>query len=235
MKQTIVPVKNVLRLVSAGNALMERPMGTPGIGAIYGQSGLGKTTAATWFINKCNGVYVRAKKLWTPLSMMQSICDELGIDRHRSAVACQDAIIEALALENRPLFIDEADYVVESAAMVEAIRDIHDMSTVPVILIGMKNFAKKIKRFPQFDNRIMQWVEFAHCDLDDARNIVNEMSDKVKISDDLLEALVRESKGEVRRVVVGLYQIEQYALNQGKAEMTLKEFKGQFHLGHVGV
>ncbi|EGU34784.1 AAA family ATPase, partial [Vibrio scophthalmi] len=177
----------------------------------------------------------RAKKLWTPLSMMQSICDELSIDRQRSAVACQDSIIEALALENRPLFIDEADYVVESASMVEAIRDIHDMSMVPVILIGMKNFAKKIKRFPQFDNRVMQWVEFAHCDMEDARKIVSAMSDKVEIADDLLEALVAESKGEVRRIVVGLYQIEIYAVNNDKKTLSLKEFKGQFHLGHAGV
>ena len=60
MKYAIAPVKNVVRLSQAGDALNNRALGMPGMGLIWGPTGYGKTTAATWFINRCDGVYVRA-------------------------------------------------------------------------------------------------------------------------------------------------------------------------------
>ncbi|MFA5598315.1 MAG: ATP-binding protein, partial [Pusillimonas sp.] len=60
MKTAVVSTKNIGRLVEASQALLTRTPGTPGIGLIFGKSGLGKTTATAWFVCQCDGVYVRA-------------------------------------------------------------------------------------------------------------------------------------------------------------------------------
>ena len=66
MRYKTVPVKNITRLSSAGDALMHRSRGLPGMGLIYGETGYGKSTATAWFVNQCDGVYVRAQRVWSP-------------------------------------------------------------------------------------------------------------------------------------------------------------------------
>ncbi|WP_421210046.1 AAA family ATPase [Aeromonas enteropelogenes] len=232
MKSTIVPVNNVIRLSVAGNELMNRPLNTPGLGLVYGQPGLGKTTAVTWYVNQVNGVYVRAMRCCTPLSLLKDICEELELPTPRSSRDAIRAITLEMAEKNRPLFIDEADYLMGRADLVETVRDIHDVSTVPVILIGMKDIAKKLKSYPQFASRVMKWIEFGFCTFEDARQIADDMCDGFRVADDLLLKLLTDANKEIRRIVVGLYQLEKTAKTKGLEELTCRDFDGQFFLGH---
>lgn len=232
MKSTIVPVNNVVRLTVAGTELMNRPLGTPGLGLIYGQPGLGKTTAVTWYINRVNGVYVRAMRCCTPLSLLKDICEELELSVPRTSRDAIRAITQAMAADNRPLFIDEADYLMDRSDLVETVRDIHDVSTVPVILIGMKDIAKKLKSYPQFESRVMKWVAFEGCSFEDARLIADDMCEGFKVADDLLTKLLTDANREIRRIVVGLYQLEKAAKAKGLEVLTLRDFDGAFFLGH---
>ena len=70
MKYKILPTKNISRMRTAGDALLNRSPGMPGMGLIWAPTGYCKTTAATWFINQVNGVYVRALRLWSPKAML---------------------------------------------------------------------------------------------------------------------------------------------------------------------
>lgn len=232
MKSTIVPVNNVVRLSVAGNELMNRPAGAPGLGLVYGKPGLGKTTAVTWYVNRVNGVYVRAMRCCTPLSLLKDICEELELDVPRSSRDAIRAITRAMAEDNRPLFIDEADYLMDRSDLVETVRDIHDVSTVPVILIGMDKIAKKLKSYPQFESRVMAWVGFGLCKFDDARQIADDMCEGFQVADDLLQSLLSAAHGEIRRIVVGLHQLEKVAKTKGIALLTLRDFDGAFFLGH---
>src|SRR5690606_1482571 len=78
-------------------------------------------------------------------------------------------IVSELAMGGRPLFVDEADYFVHNTKMLETLRDIHDLSQSPVILIGMAGIEKKLVHRLQFANRIYQAVEFLPADYEDAR------------------------------------------------------------------
>src|SRR5882672_11477857 len=111
MKSKIVLVKNVARLSDAGEALMRRAPGMPGMGLVSGETGYGKTTAISWYANRANAVYVRAWATWTPAAMMDAILRELGRAARGSCAQMMRDIIEALALSGRSLFIDEADYI----------------------------------------------------------------------------------------------------------------------------
>src|SRR4051812_45299093 len=136
MRSKIVPVSNISRLLEAANALLTRAYGMPGMGLIEGQTGYGKSTAVTWLAIRLNGVYVRALAATTPSSLLESICKELGIGKRATNIAAIEDIVQKLAETGRPLFIDEADYLADKRKLIETLRDIHDLATVPVVLIG---------------------------------------------------------------------------------------------------
>lgn len=239
MKHKTLPVKNVNRLKAAGDALISRSLGMPGLGIVWGPTGYGKTTAVAWFVAQCHGVYVRALRLWSPKGMLAAIARELDIDvRGMNNGEVVDALIRRLAETGRPLFIDEADYIIESRRLLDTLRDIHDMSTCPVILIGMHGIEKRIKGNEQFTGRIAQWVPFQGIDHEDARLLADGLCE-VGVSDDLLEALhqaaspANGSGAEIRRMVVGLAHIEGHARRRGLQAMTLADWpKGaDFFLG----
>ncbi|WP_407546515.1 AAA family ATPase [Vibrio parahaemolyticus] len=234
MKHKIIPVKNVMRLASAYHALESRPLNTPGMGLVWGETGRGKTTATSWLINRCNGIYVRALALWNTSSMLRAIARELDLDIKGTQEALALRIIERLAETQRPLFVDEADHIVTNERVMETLRDIHDLSTVPVLMIGMGQMRQKVARYSQLENRIMHWIEFTPCDYDDAVTMAKGMCD-VEIEDELLNELIRATRGEVRRLVVGLAQIEDEAKVQGVTTIGKAQFKREFFLGQKPV
>jgi len=230
MKHKIIPVKNVARLASAYQALEERPLNTPGMGLVWGDTGRGKTTATTWLINRCNGIYVRALALWNATAMIRAIAEELDVDAKGTRSVIEMRVIEKLAETQRPLFVDEADHIVGNEQMMETLRDIHDLSTVPVIMIGMGQMRKKVARYDQLENRIMHWIEFAPCDHEDAVTLAKGMCE-VEIESSLLDELIDMTRGEIRRLVVGLAQIENEAKAQNLACIGKAQFKREFFLG----
>lgn len=230
MRSSILPVKNISRLQAAGDALINRPIGLPGMGLIWGPTGYGKTTATTWFINQCHGVYIRAMRLWSPKSMLDAIARELDLDvRGRNNGEMVEAIIRRLAETGRPLFIDEADYIVEQRRLTDTLRDVHDLSTCPVVLIGMHGIEKRIRGNEQFTGRISQWVPFQGADIDDASLLASGLVE-IGIGDDLLADLHAKASpaqgggAEIRRLVVGLANIEAHGRRRGMDRVSLADW-----------
>lgn len=233
MKSKIVLVNNVARLAEAGEALLHRAAGMPGMGLVHGETGYGKTTAVTWYVNRCNGVYVRAWATWTPSAMFSAILQELGRTARGSCAQMMAEIIEALALSGRPLFVDEADYVVDSKRMCESLRDLHDMATVPVILIGMGGIDQRLAHRKQLTGRVLADVRFHPLEEPDAQKIAAEICE-VKIEPELVAELNRKAAGSVRLTVVGLERVERWAKSQGIARASLKDWgKRAFFTGEA--
>ena len=218
MKSKIVPITNVTRLAEAGEALLHRAAGMPGMGLVYGPSGYGKTTAVAWLATRQHGVFVRALATTTPSSLVESICKELGISRRVSIVGTIETIVEKLANTHRPLFVDEADYIADNKRLVETLRDIHDLASVPVILVGMQNLRRTVSTREQLSGRIAQWVEFQESSLDDARVLARELCE-VEVADELVQRLHTSARGAVRLIVVGLGRIEQFARSRNLSKV----------------
>lgn len=231
MKSRIVPISNVARLSEAASALVDRPYGMPGMGLIEGETGYGKSTAAAWMITRLNGVYVRALATSTPSSLLDSICKELQISRRPTNVGTVEEIVRRLAESQRPVFIDEADYLVEQKRLVETLRDIHDLATVPVVLIGMAGIRRKLTRWTQVTGRIAQWVDFQPSTFEDAKLLARELAE-VTIADDLVRQLHVATHGSVRLIVVGLGRIEQFARSRGLSQVSAADWTGgDFFIG----
>lgn len=231
MKHLVAPVKNVTRLSVAFQALADRDYGVPGIGLLYGFTGAGKTTAVTQLINRNNGVYVRANAVWTPSAMLSTIVNELGGVSMGKNAQMVSFIVEQLAISGRPLFVDEADYLLPNLKMLETLRDLHDMAGTPVVLIGMDGIQRRIISRQQFTRRITQWVEFKPLDDEDGRTLTDAVCE-VKVQDDLVEKLRDAAKGSVGLMTVGLSRIEAFAKSQGFSDIDAARWgKRDFFLG----
>lgn len=218
MRTRIIPVENIARLTTAADVLLHRAHGMPGMGLVHGETGYGKTTAVTWLINKVHGVYVRAYAMWTPAAMLSALLIELDRAPRGGCNQMMRDLIEALNQSGRPVFVDEADYLINSSRMTEALRDLHDVANVPVILIGMGGIAQRLSHRKQLTGRVLQDVRFEPASLQDARLLADGLCE-VKVRDDLLERLHKKASGGVRHLLVGLAQIEQHAKARGLGEV----------------
>lgn len=223
MRTKTVGISNIVRLAEAGKALLTSATGLPRMGLVYSESGYGKTTALAWLATRQNGVFVRALATTTPSSLLESICKELCIAKRQKNVSAVEDIVQALWTNNRPLFIDEADYLISHAKLIETLRDIGDLAQTPVILIGMKGIERRITERPQLYNRIAQWVEFQAATIDDTKLLAKELAE-VEIKEDLVRQLHQQSTGVVRLIVIGLARIEQVARSAGLTKIGLAEW-----------
>ena len=124
-----------------------------------------------------------------------------------------DSIVEAVRAEELAIFVDEADYVVGNARIMETLRDIYDATEQPLILVGMEEIARRISQRKQLFNRISQWIEFKPADLEDVSLIASEMLEvDVEIDDALLDLIRKRSNGVVRTIVSALDKIEKMAM-----------------------
>lgn len=171
----------------------------------------------------------------TPTSLLNAMCKELGITKRANAEAVDD-IVTQLSETNRPLFIDEADYLARKTALIEMLRDIHDLASVPVVLIGMGGFQRKIRYLRQLTGRIAEAVEFLPATFDDAQALARELAEVV-IAPDLVQKLYGDSRGSIRLFVNGLSRIEQFASSRGLDSIAAHEWPANkaFFVGEVPV
>jgi len=210
MRRKLAQVTNVRNLLAAYDSLKERDPGVPGMGLLYGFTGAGKSTAIDWLIVQRRGVCVRAFATWTPYAMLAEIMQELGASPMGRSAAMARYIADELRRTDRPLFVDEADYLLHDTRMLETLRDLHDASDVPVMLIGMEGLDRKLAHRQQLCRRISQWVEFRPASPEDARILASTVCE-VAVADDLLERLHTQAKGSIGLMVVGLSRVEAVA------------------------
>ncbi len=219
MRNKLAFTKSVGALADTFDELAARDYGIPGMCLVHGYTGAGKTTAITWLVNRKRGVYVRATSQWTPTTMLASVMRELGAAPLVRRQAMLDHIVEQLTAAQRPLFVDEADYLLRDGDMLEALRDVHDLSHVPVVLIGMQGIERRLVHRPQLARRLSHWVEFLPSDLADARTLATTVCE-VGVDDELLARLHQEAKGSVGLMTVGLARIEALGKANGWATVT---------------
>jgi len=214
MRNQTAMTKNITQFIQAVDDLINRPIGTPGMGVLWGLPGEGKTTAVAYVANLYNAVYVRAIGCWTVTAMLGDICRCLGGERKLRRADMVQWICEQLLENPRPVFIDEADYLFRQEEMIDALRDIYDQSGSPIILIGMEDMGRKAQGNERLLRRITQWVEFTGIDISDARIVADTCCD-VQVSDDLLTYLHSEARGNIGRIIIGISRIERMAKANG--------------------
>ena len=210
MKAVCVPLKNLLKLTSTIGRVMERSAVESAIILLTAHTGLGKSTSVARALPQFGATFYRANSATTYSSLLNALCFELGLEQRWRNSDKLNAITDFLKDSPRPIFIDEADNLARDGRMLEVLRDIHDIAGVPVLIVGMDGFERKLTRYPQFMRRISQRIEFRPCDLDDARKLAKELCE-VSVADDLVSLMHKKAKGSVGLMVVALAHFERLA------------------------
>ena len=212
MKHEMAMTTNVRRFLAAVRELTDRSLTVEGMGLLWGLPGEGKSTTVAYATNTLEGIFLRANACWNTTAMLQALSLELGQPRGRFKNPMIDACGRCLMENPRPIFIDEADYLLRQPVMLDVMRDIYDNTGSPVVLIGMETFARKVQTIGEgrFARRVTQWVEFRGISLTDAR-IVADTVCETHVEDDLLSRLYEAARANIGRMTTGLSRIEQYA------------------------
>lgn len=221
----IANINNLSLVAIAMERLTNRPDGLPGLGVLYGPSGYGKTTATVAVANSTQAYYVQLRSAWSKKTLLEKICFEMGIASAKTTAANLDSICEQLAASQRPLILDEADYLVTHAGMVELVRDIYEGSQAPIMLVGEEQLPNKLKKFERFHGRVLNWLPAQPVSIEDAKLLAGAYAQDVELGDDLLNHIVAIAHGSVRRVVVNLVNLAEAAAINGLEKLDMNSLK----------
>jgi len=214
--QSLAALKNVAACMGLVTRLQTRGPHLPGLGVFHGPSGYGKSYASIYAQNKTRAIRVEVGDSWTRASFLKAILREGGVQEPRGTVAnlAEQAIMILGEEPNRPLMIDEADRLV-TKNMIELVRELHEHSQAPIVLIGEEQLPGKLIASERTHNRVLEWTAAQPCDLEDTRKLAAIFLGGLGVHDEFLDKVRRESDGRARRIVVNLSRIAEWARNKG--------------------
>lgn len=220
MKPKFVRTKNVNGFIDLILKLQNKPENISKIGLIYGNAGLGKTKTALYLSFKYNAVYIRAVNSMTPKWLLTELAKELEeIPRsYTSDIFTQ--CVNALKTKPQMIIVDEIDYLLKDFRTIETLRDLHDETGVPVILIGMQLSKHKLKKHTHLFDRISEVYNFTEFEYSDIKQITEEISD-VEITKEAARLIYEKAKS-FRQIVQIIYSFEKVAQANGLTKIDEK-------------
>ncbi len=227
----IIQLRNVLLFSELVDRVMRRSPGLPGLATFHGPSGYGKSFSAVYSANVYRAYYVQMKSVWTRKRLCEAVLQEMGIQPRGTIPTMLDAIGEQLALSQRPLLIDEADFLVKRG-QIELVRDIYESSTASaIILIGEESLPGNLKQWERVHGRVLDWVQAQPAGLEDAMQLAGHYCKGVVVAEDLLKRLVASAKGSVRRIAVNLDRVREFATINNLREIDAAGYEGEIFTG----
>ena len=208
MKTQFIKTKNVKKFVTLMDELQKLPPNIPKMALVYGDYGLGKSETIQWWCFKNQCVYVRANQGMTRKWLLSEIAEELTGKPNWSSQENFELIERELRQNPKTIIIDEVDYLIEKKS-IESLRDLHDRTGCPMVLVGMEFLDRKLSKYPHLLDRIYKTMKFESYDKEDIKQILSEISD-IKITNDGLEYLSTRAN-QFRQIVKLVNQVEKLA------------------------
>lgn len=223
MNKTFIRTKNVVNFVSLMNELQNLPPNIPKIALVYGDYGLGKSETIKWWTFKNDCVYVRATQNMTSRWLLSEIAEELNEEPFWHSKETFELIENHLFQNPKTIIIDEVDYLIEKKT-IEVLRDLHDRTGCPLVLVGMDQVDKKLSRFPHLTDRIYKKFRFESYDSNDIKKILSELSE-IPITNDGLEYLATRTN-QFRQIVKLVNRVEKLATTNQITELNEENLRG---------
>ncbi len=103
--------------------------------------------------------------------LLVEIANELELEAYWHIDDTFNEIKKALANKSFTIIIDEVDYLIEKKS-IETLRDLHETTKCPLVLVGMGLIDKKLSRYPHLYDRIYKKLKFKQFNSDEIREIV---------------------------------------------------------------
>jgi DNA transposition AAA+ family ATPase len=232
---SVAPLDNVARLMGLIDRCQNRAHGLPGLGCLYGPAGRGKTTAATYSVNAVNACHIEAMPIGGVKGLLRMIVVELGMKPARTTEDIFLQACEKLARTQRPLIIDEADHILTDRA-IEIARRLHDVSQVPLILIGEERLPQKLQHWERVASRILSYVGMENASAKDVDHLARIYAAGLTLGPDLKAALLTASRGSIRHVATSLANVREFAAVSGLTRLGMADWGTRpFHGGEAPI
>lgn len=205
MKKVLIETKRVAAFRQAIRVVEDTIKGQPGLMVVWGLPGRGKTSCVEDYAVNSGAVYLYVEDETTPLGLLQDICRELNGMQPRQKKHAKRIIAEELDDSARTLLIDEADKLCIHG--LGHLKDIHDMTGVPVVLVGEPALYGKLHSRTRLWDRVTKTVEFGSVTLEDVVVLGMKACD-LKIQPDAAALLLRRCKGGFRGLYHDLRDLE---------------------------
>lgn len=194
---------------------------------IYGAPGIGKTVTVTrWVENHPNSIFFTASpNIHNGRDVMEEILEAIGKKQTGRNKALEKSIVQMLKGSNRAIIIDEAHFLRLSA--LETLRRIHDITDVPLILVGnpaiMDIITEQNKTLTgQFFSRAVRIALDAKVPLEDVKKIV--LQHGVQMDKDCIAELHRVARGTgALRVMTKLFLFAWMLANDAKRAIGMDD------------
>ncbi len=223
MKRIFVKTKNVRAFVALAEKLKNAKSNVPKIGLVYGEPGLGKTNTILWWSLKQDAVLVTAANGMSRIWFLKTLVTELGEEPKKRAYELFEQAVTKLIEHPQILIVDEVDYLVDSTRAIETVRDLHDRTGIPVLLVGMGAADKKLKRYKHLYDRLLGIYKFEPFDLEDVRKIVTTLCE-VPVDDDVIE-IIAKNGNRLRQIVISILKIEELAETNGYKRIAKQDLE----------
>ena len=194
---------------------------------IYGAPGIGKTvTVNRWVETHPNSIFFTASpNIHNGRDVMEEILEAIGKKQTGRNKALEKSIVQMLKGSNRAIIIDEAHFLRLSA--LETLRRIHDVTDVPLILVGnpaiMDIITEQNKTLTgQFFSRSTRISLDAKIPLADVKKIV--LQHGVEMDKDCIAELHRVARGPgALRVMTKLFLVAWTIANSAKRAIGMDD------------
>ncbi|MBI9081729.1 MAG: ATP-binding protein [Pseudodesulfovibrio sp.] len=210
-RDIFIETGNVAKLRKALSVLSDTERGRPGIGVVQGEAGRGKTMAAKEWHTMNGGIFLRVLEGWSQFSFLQALTYEVAAERPSNTTRCRNRIMDALAETPQPIIVDEADRL--SMSRIEDLRDVHDMTGCPVILIGEDGFYPKLHARARVHSRVVEVVNFNPI-VDADVMLFALQAASLDVTPEAAHKLAHLAKGSFRVVYGFILRLEDYAKAQ---------------------
>lgn len=199
MKPVFVKTKNVKGFINLIHSLKNKPDNITKIGLVYGNAGLGKTKTALYLSFQFDSIYIRATNKMTTKWFLEELTKELDeIPRFFTADIFRQCVN---VLKNKPqmIIVDEVDYLLSDFKTIETLRDLHDETGVPIVLVGMSLAKHKLKKHTHLFDRISEIYNFTEFEYSDIKQIIEEISE-VEMTKEVISVIHQKAKS-FRKIV----------------------------------
>jgi len=216
MKKILIDTKRVLAFREAIKVVEDTVKGQPGIMVAWGYTGRGKTSCVEKYATDTGAVYLYVENELTPLTLLKQICLELNGMEPTQKARAKRIIAEELDDTPRTIIIDEADKLCINC--IEHLRDIHDMTGIPLILVGEPKIYATLHARKRIWRRVTRTVEFGPVTLEDIMVLGFKACD-LKIKPDAASLMLKRCKGDFRLLYHDLRDLEILAKNNSLKEI----------------
>ncbi len=216
MNHDFIETDNYIKYLGVLKELQNLPSHSHKMALFYGKFGIGKTLSLERLASYQNAALVRTLGTWTIKTMLVDICTAIGIDETGSAFVLQKRIIDSLIDEDelfpdipKIIIIDEVDTIQTSKNknLLLTLRDIHDVSKIPIIFTGMEQSVKHFVKDAHYKSRFVRMIKI----LPNSKNDISKYckSSKIKIDEDLVEYFYNKY-ANLRQIKTLIIRLEAY-------------------------